>query len=276
MEKDPVPRLVLVTPQLAEDLLTRAAVNRRLDWGQVDCLAEAICRGEWKLTHQGIALDGPLESGALLDGQHRLYAIIKAGTAVRIFVFEGLPRSAFPVLDTGKRRSAVDALSSTGEKHLALFSSTIRHVILFKDMPDSRWSGIRARVTNDRILMEYNGETDRYRSAVTVGRELSKQIFTSQTAAAVGYYVTTEAAPSIQVKEWIEGLTSGANLEVGDPRLALLKVPREPQRRGSRKRLGLREQVAMYVKAWNAWVEDRELGNLRLRKGEKMPMPVER
>ncbi|MFE6502357.1 hypothetical protein [Kitasatospora sp. NPDC057738] len=273
-EKDPIPRLVVVTPELADELLSRASVNRRLDLGQVDYLAEAIRRGEWQLTHQGIALDGPLASGALLDGQHRLHAIIKANTAVRIFAFEGLPASAFPVLDTGKRRSGADALSSTGEKYLSLLSSTIRHVILFKTMPDSSWSSPRARVTNDRILAEYNANAEGFRAAVSIGRIISRQVFTSQTAAAVGYFVTTEAAPTMQVDKWVQGVTSGANLEMGDPRLALRKVPRDLQKRGSRRRLGLRDQVAMYIKAWNAWVENRKTDNLRLKKGEKMPMPA--
>ncbi|MEV3875234.1 hypothetical protein [Streptomyces sp. NPDC049906] len=275
LKEDPTPRPVTITPELAEDLLSRTAVNRRLDMGVVDFLAETIRRGEWQLTHQGIALDGPLESGSLVDGQHRLYAIIKADTAVRIFVFEGLSRSAFSVLDTGKRRSGADALSQTGEKYVTLFSSTIRHVILFKTVPELPWSGIRARVTNDRTLKEYNANTERYRDSIAVGRNLSKQIFTTPTAAAAGYFLTTEAAPFAPVEEWIDGLVSGANLKAGDPRLALLKVPRDPRRRGTKKRFDSKEQMAIYIKAWNSWVENEAVVNLRLKKGEKMPIPIE-
>lgn len=270
----PTPRLVQVTPEVAEDLLSRAVVNRRLDWGQVDFLADAIIHEEWQLTHQGIALDGPLETGFLLDGQHRLNAIIKAGVPVWIYVFEGLPRAAFPVLDTGKRRSGVDTLSSTGEKYLPLLHSTIRHVLLFKTMRDSSWTGNGARIANGRILAAYNEDSDMYREAVVTGRDISKHVFASQTAAAAGYFITTEAAPAVKVDSWIEGLTSGANLEVGDPRLALLKVP-HIQKRGSKRRYTMREQVAMYIKAWNGWVREEKIDNLRFGKAEKMPIPVE-
>ncbi|MED7948365.1 hypothetical protein [Streptomyces sp. BE303] len=273
-EGAPTPRLVYVTPNIAKDLLSRAMVNRRLDWGQVDFLVDSIIRDEWQLTHQGIALDGPLEAGCLLDGQHRLNAIIKAGIPVWIYVFEGLPRTAFPVLDTGKRRSGVDTLSSTGEKYLPLLHSTIRHVLLFKAMPDSSWTGNGARIANGRILAGYNEDSEMYREAVVAGRDISKHVFASQTAAAVGYFVTTEAAPAVKVGSWIEGLTSGANLEVGDPRLALLKVP-HIQRRGPRRRYSMREQVALYIKSWNAWVQEEKIDNLRFRKTEKMPVPVE-
>ncbi|MBP5937266.1 hypothetical protein [Streptomyces acidiscabies] len=270
----PTPRLIQITPEIAETLLSRAVVNRRLDWGQVDFLADSIVSGEWQLTHQGIALDGPLDVGCLLDGQHRLNAIIKAGIPVWIYVFEGLPRTAFPVLDTGKRRSGVDTLSATGEKYLPLLHSTIRHVLLFKNMPDSPWTGNGARIANGRILAAYTEDSDMYREAVAVGREISKHVFASQTGAAVGYFVTTEAAPAVKVDSWIDGLTLGANLEVGDPRLALLKVP-HMQRRSSKRRYSMREQVAIYIKAWNAWVREEKIENLRFRKTEKMPMSAE-
>ncbi|MFD8988225.1 hypothetical protein ACFVZ4_09205 [Streptomyces goshikiensis] len=268
-------RIVKVTPEIAEIFLSRASVNRRLDMGQVRSLADTILRGEWKLTHQGIALD---DAGALLDGQHRLRAIIEANTPVEILVFDGLSRDVFPVLDTGKRRSAADTLLSTGAKYLPLLSSTIRHVILFKTMPNDLWSGIRAQVSNDRILAAYNGDKNRCEEAVNIGRELSKYLFASQTAVAVGFFLTTEVAPAADIDEWISGLKSGANLDPGDARLALREVPRETQKRGSRRRMGLRDQVSIYVKAWNAWVDPEKSGELRLRrlrKGEKMPMPVE-
>ncbi|MEW1677345.1 hypothetical protein AB0O47_29555 [Streptomyces noursei] len=184
-----VSRIVKVTPNMAESFLSGNLVNRRLDMGQVRSLTETILRGEWKLTHQGIAFD---VAGALLDGQHRLRAIIEANTAVEMLVFNGLSKDVFPVLDTGRRRSAADTLSSTGEKYLHLLSSTIRHVTLFKTMPNNPWSGASAHVSNDRILSAYNKDKVRYGEAVAIGRELSKYLFASQTAAAVGYFVTTD------------------------------------------------------------------------------------
>ncbi|MFF2189002.1 hypothetical protein [Streptomyces sp. NPDC058155] len=274
-EENLVWRIVKVTPETAETLLSQASANRRLDMRQVRALTESILRGEWKLTHQGIAFD---ETGILLDGQHRLRAIIEANTPVEMLVFEGLPKDVFSVLDTGKRRSAADTLYSTGAKYLPLLSSTIRHVLLFKTMPNDRWSGARARVSNDRILAAYNEDKDRYEEAVTIGRELSKHLFASPTAAALGYFVTTEAAPAADIDEWISGLKSGASLDSGDARLALREVPRETQRRGSKRRMDMRNQVVIYIKAWNAWVEPGKASELRLgrlRKGEKMPIPVE-
>ncbi|MEU7226292.1 hypothetical protein [Streptomyces chrestomyceticus] len=268
-------RVLKVTPEIAKNFLSQAAVDRRLNMGQVRALAESILRGEWKLTHQGIAFD---QSGALLDGQHRLYAIIEANTPVELLVFNGLSKDVFPVIDTGKRRSAADTLFSTGAKYLPLLSSTIRHVILFKTIPNGPWSGTRAHVSNDQILAAYNMGRDWYGEAVTIGRDLSKCIFASRTAAAVGFFLTTEVAPAADADEWVSGLKSGASLDPGDARLVLREVLRETQKRGSKRRMSMRDQVAIYIKAWNAWVNPEKASELRLRrlrKGENMPMPVE-
>ncbi|MEV7285248.1 hypothetical protein AB0O01_11905 [Streptomyces sp. NPDC093252] len=267
-------KIITVTPKIADNLLSQGSVNRNLDMGQVRSLASAIRRKEWRLTHQGIAFD---EDGLLLDGQHRLRAIIEADTPVKMFVVNGLPRSVFPVLDTGKRRSAADALLSTEAKYRHLLSSTIRHVILFKDMPNERWSGSRAHVSNDLILAAYNDDKSRYEEAVTIGRELSKHLFASPTAVAAGYFLTTEVAPALNVDEWVSGLKSGANLDPSDARLALREIPMDTQKRGSKRRMGMRDQVAIYINAWNAWGEPETVGKLRLRrlrKGEKMPVPI--
>ncbi|MFJ8434340.1 hypothetical protein ACIQ9P_23850 [Kitasatospora sp. NPDC094019] len=273
-DEDAVPQKLKVTPEIAEIFLSRNSVNRRLDKSHVQALVEAILRGEWQLTHQGIGFD---RSGRLLDGQHRLHAIVEAGVPVEMFVWGGLSEDVFPVLDTVKRRSAADALSSTGEKYLTLLSSTIRHVLLFRTMPNEPWVGVRSRMSNDRILAEYKADVDSYRVAVSVGRELAKHIFASQTALAVGYFLTTEAAPAADIDDWTTGLKSGANLDPGDARLVLREVPKETHRRGSKRRLDMRDQLSMYIKAWNAWVRpdaDSELVLRRLRKKEKMPTPV--
>ena len=62
--------------------------NRKVSAKTIARFSGAMLRGEWKLTHQGIAF---LEDGSLDDGQHRLKAIIEAdkvkpGIAVEMMV----------------------------------------------------------------------------------------------------------------------------------------------------------------------------------------------
>jgi hypothetical protein len=71
-----------------------------------------MASGEWHLTHQGIAFD---ELGNLVDGQHRLLAVIESGVPTRFWVFNGVSREAMIAIDMGKTRSAVDAFAFLGD-----------------------------------------------------------------------------------------------------------------------------------------------------------------
>lgn len=71
--------IVTVTPKMAESWLANNPGNRRVDQSAVTQMAALIKADQWRLTHQGILLG---KNGVLLDGQHRLLAIVKAGKPV--------------------------------------------------------------------------------------------------------------------------------------------------------------------------------------------------
>lgn len=95
----------MITPEIALEMLSSNDGNRPLRSSVVKRLANAIRRGEWRVSHQGIAIDA---SGRLLDGQHRLRAIVESGIACEIMVTRNVLRAAFRVMDQGARRSMAD------------------------------------------------------------------------------------------------------------------------------------------------------------------------
>lgn len=97
--------IVLVTPELATKYLSFNDGNRKVRQAWVSYLENVIKSGEWKATHQGIAFS---EAGSLLDGQHRLMAIVQAGIPVNLLVTYGLPDESFSVIDSGIKRTDVD------------------------------------------------------------------------------------------------------------------------------------------------------------------------
>ncbi|MFJ1595642.1 hypothetical protein [Streptomyces sp. NPDC088261] len=272
----PIPTVVVITPDMASEILRRNTGNRPVDKSLVTQLVGEIHRGSWQVTHQGIALDGPLSSGNLVDGQHRLHAIMKSGKATPALVFENIPPATFSVLDTGKRRSGGDVLALTGERDSTLLSATIRHVYLFRTFPTGSWVGSSSRVTNNELLAIFRAQPEEFRTAAKQGRILGKEMGLIPTAAACAYFLTVESAPVAQVGEWMRGLTTQANLDSDDPRLALIKVMSQLRGGGSqRRRTDTRGQVGLYIKAWNAWVSGRPVKSLRLQKGEKIPRPIQ-
>jgi len=118
---------VLVTPELAEEWLKLNTHNRPLKKSLVAKYVADIENGCWHITHQGIAFD---ENGRLVDGQHRLYAIIVADVSIVMAVTDGVKSEAQLAFDDGGGRTAHDAFVLSG----ALPGVTRRHVQICRSM----------------------------------------------------------------------------------------------------------------------------------------------
>ncbi|CAH2606469.1 conserved protein of unknown function (plasmid) [Rhodovastum atsumiense] len=105
------PDAIMVTPEMAKSWLQHNGGNRSLRPTHVKDLAAKMQAGRWRLTHQGIAISA---TGRLLDGQHRLEAVVQSGCTVPMMVFTGCDEEMFGVLDKGIIRTIRDDLKETG------------------------------------------------------------------------------------------------------------------------------------------------------------------
>jgi hypothetical protein len=101
-----------VTPQQATKWLEGNVHNRNVRDSVVSRYARDMKAGAWRLTHQGIAFDRAEErpDKVLVDGQHRLFAILESDTAVRMMVSFGVPMDAQGVIDDNLQRTMVDTM----------------------------------------------------------------------------------------------------------------------------------------------------------------------
>lgn len=97
-----------ITPKQAQKYLQFNTNNRHLRKTLVSQYAKDMALGNWKLTHQGVAFNC---DGTLLDGQHRLAAIVESGVTVQMLVARGVDSRNQLVMDDHAKRSAGDALS---------------------------------------------------------------------------------------------------------------------------------------------------------------------
>lgn len=95
---------VLVTPDLAREMLTHNKVNRPLIEKWIKKYARDMQAGKWERSGQGIIFD---EDGLLVDGQNRLTALIRTGLSLRMLVIRNVQRGCYH-MDTGRCRSEVD------------------------------------------------------------------------------------------------------------------------------------------------------------------------
>lgn len=260
--------IVEVSPETAASWLTRNTSNRPLSKSAVHQLATQIQRGEWQLTHQGIAFD---EDGVLIDGQHRLAAVVKAEVPVLMTVTHGVPRTAFTVMDTGRKRTGRDTLALAGESNATHLAAALRGLHLYLNAPDSAWSGGSSVTSNDQLLAMLD-QHPTIRDALAHGIALNRACRITVTAGTIGWYLTTRARPDIDQSPWREGVVTGALLESGDPRLTLRNTMLSlASGKAHRRRDDSREHLLYYLKSWNAWVEGRSMKLLRRSPNETMP-----
>lgn len=99
----------IITPAFAKAILGNNFGNRDVRPSHVKSLAQAIKKGAWKLSPQGVVIHKP--SGRLLDGQHRLHAVVEANMDVPMFIIYTEDEEVFRVLDQGVKRTMSDIFS---------------------------------------------------------------------------------------------------------------------------------------------------------------------
>ena len=80
----PIASIEKITPAIAKSMLTKNTCNfRRPDQARVTRYSDEQSRGKWKLTGDAIVF---ANTGELLNGQHRLLAVIKSGVTCEFVV----------------------------------------------------------------------------------------------------------------------------------------------------------------------------------------------
>jgi hypothetical protein len=236
-----------ITPAKAAEMLESNTTNRPLSRPVVRAFAEAMERGDWMVTHQGIAFD---VNGVLVDGQHRLAAVIEAEIPVDMTVFTEVDEGTFDVLDT-----------------------MVRTVWLYENRPDLSWSGGGAAVTNHQVVQTLDLHP-RLRNFVTVGEQIAVATGMIKSAAGAASYLASRASRKAELDEWFEGIVDGAGLVKGDPRLVFRRVmfgmARKHVGQAIRRREG-REHLALYITAFNAWRAGERITSLRFSARDPLP-----
>ena len=100
-------KIMKITPEMAEKFLSLSKGNRNTSPITVAKYAKMMRRGEWVLSSDFITFD---ENGVLINGHHRLMAIIESGVTVEIGVLVGVPHDNVQAIDIGKSRTLTDVV----------------------------------------------------------------------------------------------------------------------------------------------------------------------
>lgn len=106
-------KIVKFTPAVAARYLEKNTMeNRKIKQGPLSRLVSDMENGLWDAKNgETIKVN---KKGELVDGQHRLHAIIQSGKTFSLPVLEGVSEDSFTTLDTGSSRSFADILAGKG------------------------------------------------------------------------------------------------------------------------------------------------------------------
>lgn len=151
---------VLVTPHLAKQFLEmNHPLNRNRRATHIQFLANEIMDGRFVETGSPVVFDS---EGFLVDGQHRLEAIVLAGVPVILWIVNGVDPGSIHKIDIGLSRSHADISKIIGRKdgthRLAFASAVFLYLLGRKRVPiEEKWA----------FLDSYDGEIEYIMSLTT-------------------------------------------------------------------------------------------------------------
>lgn len=250
--------IVTVTPQLAEQWLSGNTVNRKIRIAKVNDYASDMLAGRWTISEAAICF---APDGKLLNGQHRLTAVVASGVAVPMLVMRNVPLAAMGNMDSGVKRSAADQLGFDGEKNAAALASAVRLAILYTD--GRIYKDRKIQGTTNGELREFVADNPDLRDSVAFIYAHAGTVDLTPTAKIVAHWIFARTTTSDEANLFFELLASRTDLPAGSPILALDSRLREIRK--SRVRLTHREELYLLVKAWNYWRLGRQVRSIAVR-----------
>lgn len=231
-------QLVYFTPEVAHAFLKNRLVQkqRTIRPQHLESLIDDARRGRFKLNGQTVIIDS---DGNLMDGQHRLEAVVRSGVGFWSVVVRGINPAYFCTIDSVTRRSAGDTLKSLGYSNTNSLGAAV--ALLW------RYEGehmLQNRVISQAMVAEVIGRHPELSASVNATQRLRK-ISPSRAVPGFCHYVFSRINPEL-TDAFFKKLLTGENLSKGDPALAL--------RDKLRNSVGIepRDLVAYFFKALNA------------------------
>lgn len=238
-----------VTPRMAADYLTHNTRNRKIVAAHVDAIARDIRAGNWMMNAQPICF---ARDGRLLNGQHRLSAVIAAGEAIEVPVMRGLPEEAYATYDIHAKRGPQlgAAFDNFGDKPLVAAAA----VLLWKR--ELKPSGVRNAKPTPAEVMKIIEQHPRLLEMRTFGRKMIE--FGRGSVLAYAAYCIERDDPELG-RVFLERFETGADL----PRGHLILELRKRMQIMRRERTSQDEQLKELLGAWERFKQNPDLDRLK-------------
>lgn len=264
------------TPKQAEAILAaqptgEGKANREVKPKYALSIADAWERGEYIQTGDTLKWD---TNGNLIDGGHRLTAVVLSGQKTEFVVVEGIDPDAIRVIDAElAKRSLADQLSIEGFKNSVPLASTVRATWGMEQNGNPQLGGSQG-LTMAQALDFIERRPSIEASAVAglkyTGRMKSSGSPAGITAREFGMlYEIMHHIDEGVAADFFDQVSNGHMLEKGSPALRLrARVQAHEATEGQH---SIQYITGIFIKAWNAEIEGRKPRSLKMEKNEPYP-----
>jgi hypothetical protein len=255
-------QLMWITPALASEWVAQVGKKQRSKRKHhLQSLKEDLLAGRFRLNGETIIFDW---DGFLINGQHRLTAVIETGKPIISVVIRNVPPTSYITLDNAAKRRGSDALQSSGYLNSVSLSAA---AVLFRRYERKMLDGMGARgnlvlssIAVEQTVKEHPGLADSVAATFVCYR-----VCGYHSAIALCHYILSGIDASA-AKDFFYKLETGEELKKGSPILALRNRARERDYSND-------DLVLLIFKTWNSWRKDRHVLQLKKVQGEQMPIP---
>ncbi|MCJ8601074.1 hypothetical protein MWH03_00570 [Klebsiella pneumoniae] len=269
-------KIMTITPEIAAEMLEHNVKNRPLSPSRIAMHAAAMKAGEWALNGEAIKFD---VTGRLMDGQHRLKAVIQSNVAIQTAVIRGLPPQSINTLDTGKNRSAADVLALSGNVSPAAsraFAAATRLLMLYEVQEPWGYStaGSKIRFSSNVMIERYvkihlQELTDRFN---WLTENLPRYGALMQVGDLMFLYIVMCRKSPEEANQFFLRVFKGVGLEDGSQEFALRTLLLKRRQKISDLPLGATRYTI--VRVWNALRTSHKLPRLAWRQGDDVPFAL--
>jgi hypothetical protein len=248
----------LITPSIAKKYLEQNINNRRYSQPVLLRYTADMINNKWKQdTGECIKIS---KTGRILDGQHRLKAVILSNCSIYFYVATNIDDSVFDVLDTGKARNSSDCFYVAGIKASNTIPSMISYYNLLKD---NKRSGVQInqKATNSNLLEQYYQDElfwdNIARSSNSWYVAFAKILKPSMIG---GFYAHFYKLNSNKAEAFMNQLCTGS--EISNSIINLLRNKLMQDKMSPRK-MPTTLKMALIIKAWNHYINNNNVKILK-------------
>jgi hypothetical protein len=254
-----------ITPSMAQDILSHNDNNRPLNPRTLSRYIDEMKEGRWMFNGDTISID---RDGNLLNGQHRLTAVVQSGVTIDGLIVEGLDPEAFTTMDIGRRRTGADALIIAEDaKNATCCSAACTHIISYKEAVE-RNAPYRRVVRNgpvrhDQIIDTYNAYPRLYEYIRHGARQETTIKFIPLSMYAAIRLMMDEIDEKASADFW-DKFETGANLGKSNPINALRSRFIGHMSQNAGRKMDRNLSFNLVCRAWNLWRSGKQASKLNL------------